>query len=322
MATTSHPASTPAGAPSGAVAHARHGELTTSSVWRFFAATFLVSWGLGALVVTFMDQVESWFGPMGYTNPAFILMVYSPGFIGIFMVWHHYGLTGLKAFFRRLTLGRMSTGWWLLLLLGMPAVFYGGAVITGNVGNFPFDPWYGVLPALLPAFLIGPIEEFGWRGVALPLLQRHYAPLWAGLILGVVSATWHAPAFLMSGTKQSAWNFWPYFFGVIAIGVILTAMFNAASGSLLVAFLFHAQMNGPAWPDAQPWDMVGFVLVALVVVWANRATMLRRGSGSTDVLLASEPSSYPERLGTNADLAPAEPAPAGQALADEVGDRS
>jgi uncharacterized protein len=298
MATTSHPANTPAGTPSGAVAHARHGELTTSSVWRFFAATFLISWGLGALVVTFMDQVESWFGPMGYTNPAFILMVYSPGFIGIFMVWRHYGLTGLKAFFRRLTLWRMSTGWWLLLLLGMPAVFYGGAVITGNVGNFPFDPWYGVLPALLPAFLIGPIEEFGWRGVALPLLQRRYAPLWAGLILGVVSATWHAPAFLMSGTKQSAWSFWPYFFGVIAIGVILTAMFNAASGSLLVAFLFHAQMNGPAWPDAQPWDMVGFVVVALLVVWANRATMLRRGSGSTDVLLAD------------------------QAFADEAGDRS
>ena len=68
-------------------------------------------------------------------------------------------------------------------------------------------------------------------------------------------------------------------------------MFNAAGGSLLIAFLFHAQMNGPAWPDAQPWDMVGFVLVALVVVVANRSTILRRGSGSTDVLLSPEPSS-------------------------------
>jgi membrane protease YdiL (CAAX protease family) len=98
-------------------------------------------------------------------------------------------------------------------------------------------------------------------------------------------------AFLMSGTKQSAWSFWPYFFGVIAIGVILTALFNAAGGSLLIAFLFHAQMNGPAWPDAQPWDMVGFVLVALVVVWAKREAMLRRGSGSTDVLLGPAPGS-------------------------------
>ena len=271
------------------IAPVRQGELTARSAWRFFAATFALSWGLGALVVTFMDQVETWFGPMGYTNPAFIVMVYSPGFIGVYMVWRHYGVAGLKAFIRRLTVWRMSTGWWLLLVLGMPAVFYAGAVITGNIGDFPFDPWYGVLPALVPAFFIGPIEEFGWRGVALPLLQRRYAPLYAGLIVGVVSALWHAPAFLMSGTKQSSWSFWPYFFGVIAIGVILTAMFNAAGGSLLIAFLFHAQMNGPAWPDAQPWDMVGFVLVAIVVVWVNRHTMLRRDSGSTAVLLGEEP---------------------------------
>src|SRR4051794_14845199 len=87
---------------------ARHGELTPRSAWWFFAATFILSWGLGALVVTFMDQVEAWFGPMGYTNPAFILMVYSPGFIGVYMVWRHYGVAGLKLFFGRLTLWRMS----------------------------------------------------------------------------------------------------------------------------------------------------------------------------------------------------------------------
>ena len=65
----------------------RHGNLTTPSAWWFFVATFVLSWGIGALVVSFMDQVEAWLGPMGYTNPAFILMVYAPGFVGVFMVW-------------------------------------------------------------------------------------------------------------------------------------------------------------------------------------------------------------------------------------------
>ncbi|WP_123919521.1 hypothetical protein [Georgenia muralis] len=72
------------------------------------------------------------------------------------------------------------------------------------------------------------------------------------VFLGLVIAIWHTPSFLLSGTKQSAWDFWPFFFGVIAISVILTPMFNAARGSLLVAFVFHAQMNNPLWPDAQP----------------------------------------------------------------------
>lgn len=265
------------------------GGLTTRSAWRFFGATFALSWGLGALVVAFIDQVESVFGPMGYTNPVFILMVYSPGFVGVFMVWRHYGRHGLAAFFRRFLLWRMSVGWWTLLVLGMPAVFYAGALVAGTAGDFPFDPWYGVLPALLPAFLIGPIEELGWRGVALPLLQRRYAPVWAALVVGVVAAVWHTPAFFLSGTKQATWNFGFFFVGVVAISVILTAMFNAAGGSLLVAALFHAQMNGPAWPDAQPWDMLGFALVALLVLWANRRRMFTRGTGATQVLHSEDP---------------------------------
>jgi len=131
---------------------------------------------------------------------------------------------------------------------------------------------------------IGPFEELGWRGVALPLLQRRFSPLVASLLLGLVVAVWHTPSFLLSGTKQSSWAFWPFFFGVVAISVILTPMFNGSRGSLLVAFLFHAQLNNPVWPDAQPWDMGLFVAVAVVVAVTNRKAMLNRGSAVTDVL--------------------------------------
>lgn len=220
--------------------------LTFRSVRTFFLATFGLSWGAGALYMLFQAQVDAVFGPMGYTNPVFILMVYTPGIVGVAMVWRHYGLKGLGHFFRRFALWRMAPSWWLLLLVAMPAVYYAGAAIQGNLTDpFPYSPWYAVLPALLPMLLIGPIEELGWRGVALPLLQRRFSPMLAGLLLGLLVAIWHAPSFLLSGTKQSAWEFWPFFFGIVAISVILTPMFNAARGSLLVAFLFHAQMNNP-----------------------------------------------------------------------------
>jgi uncharacterized protein len=255
----------------------------------FFIATFVMSWGVGALFSVFPHQVEALFGPMGYTNPAFILIVYTPGIVAIVLVVRYYGIRGLGRFFRRLALWRMPATWWLILLVGMPAVFYAGAAIKGTLGDpFPFTPWYSVLPALIPALLIGPIEELGWRGIALPLLQRRFAPLWASLILGVVVAVWHTPAFFLSGTKQSGWAIGPFFVGVVAISVILAAMFNASRGSLLVAVLFHAQMNGPAWPDAQPWDMYLFVVVAVVVVVVNRKAMLSRDAGATAVLIDGE----------------------------------
>jgi membrane protease YdiL (CAAX protease family) len=241
------------------------------------------------LYLLFQAQFDAVFGEMGYTNPVYILAVYAPGLTGVFMVRRHYGVKGLRSFFRRFTLWRMSLAWWLVLLVGMPAVYHAGAAIKGNLSDpFPFSPWYTMLPALVPMLFIGPIEELGWRGVALPLLQRRFAPLWAGLFLSVVVAFWHTPSFLLSGTKQSAWAFWPFFFGVVAIGLILTAMFNAARGSLLVPFLFHAQMNGPAWPDAQPWDMWLFVAVAVVVVLVNRKAMLDRGRAVTTILMPAD----------------------------------
>jgi membrane protease YdiL (CAAX protease family) len=251
----------------------------------FFIATFALSWGVGILLTVFPEQSESLFGPMGYTNPAFILIVYTPGIVAVALVIRHHGIRGLGRFFQRLTLWRMSASWWLLLVIGVPAVSYAAAAVLGRLGDpFPDSVWYAVIPALLTALFIGPIEELGWRGLALPLLQRRFAPLWSSLILGTVWAVWHIPSFFMSGTKQSGWALGPFFLGVIAVSVILTAMFNASRGSLLVAFLFHAQLNGP-WPDAQPWDMYLFVLIAVVVVLVRRKTMLSRTAGVTAVVI-------------------------------------
>jgi len=261
---------------------ARRG-LTPRSLRAFFALAFVLGWGFGALMV--LPPVEAIFGEPGYTNPVFILAVYSPAIAGIGLVLRHYGVAGLKSYLRRLTLWRMSAAWWLLLLLGIPAVKYLGAALNGTASEFPFSPWYALFPALLVALLIGPVEELGWRGVALPLLQRRFAPLWAGLILGVIWGIWHLPAFVLGGTPQSAWSFGPFFIGVLALSVILTPMFNAARGSILIAVVFHYQMNGPAWPDAQPWENFLFAAVALAIIVLNRRRMLTSSDAAIEVLM-------------------------------------
>ena len=262
--------------------------MKTKTLIPFLAITFGWSWGIAALLIFFTDQVVAIFGEITNKNPLYILMAYTPGIAGTFLVWRHYGLKGLGSFFRRLTLWRMPRVWWLYLIVGIPITAYLAAALNGSISDpFPFSPWYQVFPAVLQGFfLLGTIEEFGWRGIAQPLLQRKMAPFWAGLIVGIIWATWHLPVFLFGGGVQySAWPIVPFYGGVIALSIIITPMFNSARGSLLIAYLYHFQVMNPIFPDTQPWDNLLFGIVAVVIVVLNRHTMFKKGAGVTEVLM-------------------------------------
>jgi membrane protease YdiL (CAAX protease family) len=263
--------------------------MKTKTLIPFLALSFGLTWGIAAILILFPDQISAIFGEIGTGNPLIILAVYSPGFAGIFLVLLKYGLKGLGSFFRRLTLWRAPLVWWSFLILGIPAVVYTGAAIKGTISDpFPFSSLSQLLPTLLLALFLGPIEEFGWRGLALPLMQRKLAPFWAGLLLGVIWALWHVPAFLIGGMPQTAWAAGPYFLGIIAISVIMTPLFNAAKGSLLISVLYHFQMMNPIFPDSQPWDNLIYIALAVIVVWLNRKTMFQREHCITEVLMPEQ----------------------------------
>ena len=247
------------------------GDLPSRALWPFLAGAFGLAWGLVGLLLLAPARVEALAGPVRPSNPLFILAVYAPALTALALVFWHGGAAGLRRFLLRLMLWRMGAGWWALLLLGLPAVYLAGAAAGGSLGHWRAglpDP-AALLPALAFMLVLGPVEEFGWRGLALPILQRHLSPLAAGLVLGAVWGLWHLPAFFLSGTAQSAWGFWPFLVGSIAVSVILTGMFNAAKGSILIAALFPVQLNNPLWPDAQPWDMMLFAVLAVALVLAG-----------------------------------------------------
>ena len=82
--------------------------------------------------------------------------------------------------------------------------------------------------------------------MALPLLQRRMAPLWAGLVLGAIWEIWHLPAFLLSSTPQSARSLTPFFAGTVALSFIVTPLFNRSRGSIMLPALFHLQLSIPS----------------------------------------------------------------------------
>ena len=252
----------------------------------FLLLTFAIAWGVMGLFLAAPAWVVDTFGPVSGRHPFFILAVYAPAIAAVTVVVASTGWRGLGRFLTRLTLWRGSPGGWAFLLTGIPLIYVAGAFIKGDLTAWGED-WPSaaeLMGAIAFALILGPMEEFGWRGVAQPILQRRLAPVWAGLVVGTFWGIWHLPAFLLSGTPQSQWGFMPFLFGAIAISVILTSFFNATAGSLLFAAVFHFQLNLPLWPDAQPYDTIFFVAAAVIVTIIHRQTMFRRGAGVTQVV--------------------------------------
>jgi len=256
------------------------------SLIAFLLITFGLAWGIVALFIFLPDQMTALFGELSGEHPLFFLAVYSPAIAAFIVVIYYGGVGGLRRYLSRLLLWRCSSAWYAFLIVGIPLLFFGGAAVKGNLFSdpFPFSSFQALVVAMLLMAIKGPIEEFGWRGLALPLLQRKFAPLWAGLIIGIIWGLWHLPAFLLSGTPQSAWSFAPFFIGSVAVSVIVTQLFNASRGSILLPALMHFQLINPIWPDAQPYDTFFFVAAAILVVWYNRNTMFTREGAITEVI--------------------------------------
>ncbi|MCD4811492.1 CPBP family intramembrane metalloprotease, partial [bacterium] len=243
-------------------------KIPVKSLIPFFFISFAIAWGILGLYITFPEFMKGHFGQLTGQHPLFFLAVYAPAIAALSIIIYSTGIRGIRSYFYRLLLWRTSKYWWLFIVIGVPCIFFAGSLRKGNFStySFPFKSMSLLIVALFFTLIKGPIEELGWGGFALPLLQRKLSPIWAALILGVIWGLWHFPAFLLSGTQQSAWSFTPFFIGSIAISIITTALFNTSHGSILLPALMHFQLNNPIWPDAQPYDILIFAIVAIFVI--------------------------------------------------------
>ena len=148
--------------------------MTMRSLGPFFALAFGLGWGLAALPIFFPDQVEAIFGPVS-VPPAV-----HPGRV----LTGHRGDPGLAALRPQRSGPFLSSPHLVAYAGGVVAAAHrwhtcgqvpGGSPERQASTSRPVLPWYDLLPALILVLLIGPMEEFGWRGVALPLLQRRAA---------------------------------------------------------------------------------------------------------------------------------------------------
>ena len=265
-------------------------QIPIRSIVPFLLITFGIAWTILGLFIFLPDKMTGIFGELSGDHPLFFLSVYAPAIAAFAIILYKTGIRGIKSYLSRLLIWRSSLSWYAFLFLGIPLIFIVGSLIKGNLltDPFPFSTLSAFLLATFFAIIKGPVEEFGWRGLALPLLQRKLAPIWAGLILGIIWGVWHLPAFLMSGTQQSEWSFAPFFLGCVALSIIVTPLFNRSHGSILLTAFFHFMLMNPIFPDAQPYDTYIIIVIAVIVVWVNRKTMFTKEGAITRVIPLTE----------------------------------
>jgi len=173
-----------------------------SALVLFLAVTFLITWGVIGTYIIAPDMAVGTFGEISGAHPLFFLATWSPAIAAFVVVALHGGVQGLRAFLARLLMWCVSWGWTAFILFVIPLVFVAGSLIKGGPVLAPLPPEGAgaVVAVMFMMLFLGPIEEFGWRGVMQPLLQRHMAPIWAGLIIGATWGFWHLPAFFLTST--------------------------------------------------------------------------------------------------------------------------
>jgi membrane protease YdiL (CAAX protease family) len=184
---------------------------------------------------------------------------FGPTLAAFIMTGTTEGRAGIRRWLRKIVLWRVGLRWYVFALVGLPAILMlGTIVVPGNLASFtPMDPVSALidyLPFLVyPALLVGgPLgEEPGWRGFALPRLQRSYGPLVGTLILGPLWAFWHVPVWLTAWRLAGMQNVYNVVLFVLFISTwtfVYTWVFNNTRGSVLMAVLVHA--SGDAFPNA------------------------------------------------------------------------
>jgi membrane protease YdiL (CAAX protease family) len=241
----------------------------------------------------------SWFPWYTGGNGFFVFGASIAGVITIALV---SGKEGLRDLTQRLLRWRVGWLWWLtalfftgILALSAIAINY---ALGGGWPSFAFfkEEWYMLPVFFLVTMIGGPIgEEFGWRGFALPHLQRKWGPLIASIIIGIVWALWHLPQFFRPETfhYQMGLQFLPvYVIAEITLAIIITWVYNKTGGSLLVGgIILHNADNfwgvmlltDATWTSAfqgggnPQFDLVLYiavtavsVLAVIILAWATR----------------------------------------------------
>jgi membrane protease YdiL (CAAX protease family) len=188
----------------------------------------------------------------GISYPGFLdffsyLPTFGPLVAALILIAINDGKNGIKSLFKKAWNWKFKKIWILyifLITILLPLI----SLLIKNLiedNNFIMgsSPQMVPLIAVIILFTGGPLEEFGWRGYALPILQRKFNALISSLILGVLWAVWHIPLHFIETSVQYHIPIYEFAAVTIVAAILYTWIYNGTGGSLSAVILFHWMGN-------------------------------------------------------------------------------
>lgn len=240
----------------------------------FFVLTFLITWGIAALLFLLPGPFEALFGKISMSSPIFVFAVAAPTISATIITYIRSRWPGLRDLYSHIARWRFGIQWYALVLIGVPILGYLVAQLAGPQPRPDLSTPLLVLGFLAGQLILGPLgEELGWRGFALPRLLRRFSPLVASLILGIIWGVWHLPSFFVSTLAQRNLAIPVFLFGALCMSILATWLYLHTAGSVLITVLFHLAFNASlnAFGASFNWFTLGIAICAALVIVLDRS---------------------------------------------------
>ncbi len=185
------------------------------------------------------------------------------------------GSSGLRDLTDRMFRWRVGLKWHVVAWFSPIILYITASVIIRivwgawpNIGRFGQTDEFPQLPLLVywiaNILFYGWGEETGWRGFALPRLQKGRTAWSATVILSVFWAIWHLPLFGFA-MKMNMGEAVGWYISILLGAVIFTWLYNSGRGSILIAAVFHGTAD-IVFTSPSPGDLAAIIGV-LMTLW-------------------------------------------------------
>ena len=171
----------------------------------------------------------------------FQLPLAMPAVAALILIYRENGKDGIVALLKRTyDFRNIRSIWYLPILFIIPSISLleylilriSGTSVPSLHFSLPIFLGYGTV------FFMTYGEELGLTGYATDPMQQRHSALKSGLLLGLVWAGYHIPAFIISGYYSFEWIFWHVLYTIV-LRVLFVWIYNNSGKSLFSMALSH-----------------------------------------------------------------------------------